>query len=130
MAQLDGEPAQEIATAVGTLSPAQRSVLGLHLDGLSYAQIADRTQDSLPAIRSHLFRARRALATVIGRPPPLRPAGHRLPETTAGPGRSRPARHAAGRRSGPTTRNAPATLMSRPDPGPPDRPGLKPAGSA
>ena len=57
--------AHDVVSAVRQLPAAQRSAITLRLDGLSYTQIADRTQTSLPATRSHLFRARRALAIAI-----------------------------------------------------------------
>jgi DNA-directed RNA polymerase specialized sigma24 family protein len=32
-----------------------------HFEGLSYAEVADVTRSTVPAVRSHLFRARRTL---------------------------------------------------------------------
>jgi DNA-directed RNA polymerase specialized sigma24 family protein len=34
-----------------------------HFEGLSYADVAAVTHSSVPAVRSHLFRARRTLGT-------------------------------------------------------------------
>ena len=45
---------------------AQRTVIVLHhFEGLSYAEIASVTGATEPAVRSHLFRARRALAKTL-----------------------------------------------------------------
>ncbi len=45
---------------------AQRAVIVLHhFEGLSYADIADVTGSTEPAVRSHLFRARRALGAKL-----------------------------------------------------------------
>jgi RNA polymerase sigma-70 factor, ECF subfamily len=63
----------ELAAAVGsldaavrTLPAAQRSAITLHhLDGLSCARIAVLTSTTVPAVRSHLFRGRRALAATL-----------------------------------------------------------------
>lgn len=49
--------------AMRELPAAQRSAITLHhLDGLSCAQIATLTSTTVPAVRSHMFRGRRALA--------------------------------------------------------------------
>jgi RNA polymerase sigma-70 factor, ECF subfamily len=53
---------RSLADAVRELPAAQRSAIILRLDGPSYAQIADLSSTTIPAIRSHMFRARRALA--------------------------------------------------------------------
>jgi RNA polymerase sigma-70 factor, ECF subfamily len=36
-----------------------------HFEGLSYAEVASVTGSTVPAVRSHLFRARRTLATAL-----------------------------------------------------------------
>jgi RNA polymerase sigma-70 factor (ECF subfamily) len=58
--------AGSVTAAVRALPAAQRSTITLHdLDGLSYAQIAALTHTTLPAVRSHIFRGRRALAAAV-----------------------------------------------------------------
>lgn len=58
--------AASVRAAVRTLPAAQRSAITLHyLDGLSYARIAALTLTTVPAVRSHLFRGRRALAATL-----------------------------------------------------------------
>lgn len=58
--------ARSLHTAVRTLPAAQRSAITLHyLDGLSCARIATLTSTTIPAVRSHLFRGRRALAATL-----------------------------------------------------------------
>jgi RNA polymerase sigma-70 factor, ECF subfamily len=58
--------AGSVTDAVRALPAAQRSTITLHdLDGLSYAQIATLTHTTLPAVRSHIFRGRRALAAAV-----------------------------------------------------------------
>ena len=52
-----------VASAVAALPPAQRVVVVLHhFEGLTYAEVAAITNSTAPAVRSHLHRARRALA--------------------------------------------------------------------
>ena len=59
--------ARSLRAAVRTLPAAQRSAITLHyLDGLSYARIAALTRNTIPAVRSHLFRGRRTLAATLG----------------------------------------------------------------
>jgi RNA polymerase sigma-70 factor (ECF subfamily) len=59
--------ARSLRAAVRTLPAAQRSAITLHyLDGLSCARIAALTRTTIPAVRSHLFRGRRALAAALG----------------------------------------------------------------
>jgi RNA polymerase sigma-70 factor, ECF subfamily len=51
-----------VTDALAALPLAQRAVVVLHhFEGLSYAEVADVTRSSVPAVRSHLFRARRTL---------------------------------------------------------------------
>ena len=58
--------AGSLGAAVRALPVAQRSAITLyHLDGLSYARIAALTLTTVPAVRSHLFRGRRALAAAL-----------------------------------------------------------------
>jgi RNA polymerase sigma-70 factor, ECF subfamily len=58
---------RSLRAAVRTLPDAQRSAITLHyLDGLSCARIAAMTRTTVPAVRSHLFRGRRALAVTLG----------------------------------------------------------------
>ena len=53
-----------VTDALATLPFAQRAVIVLHhFEGLSYADVAAVTHSSVPAVRSHLFRARRTLGT-------------------------------------------------------------------
>jgi RNA polymerase sigma-70 factor, ECF subfamily len=51
-----------VTDALAALPFAQRTVVVLHhFEGLSYAEVAGVTHSSVPAVRSHLFRARRTL---------------------------------------------------------------------
>ena len=60
------ETADAVADAIQALPPAQRVVVVLHhLEGLSYADVASITASSVPAVRSHLYRARRTLGTAL-----------------------------------------------------------------
>jgi RNA polymerase sigma-70 factor, ECF subfamily len=55
-----------VTDALGTLPFPQRTVVVLHhFEGLSYAEVADVTRSSVPAVRSHLFRARRTLGKML-----------------------------------------------------------------
>jgi DNA-directed RNA polymerase specialized sigma24 family protein len=57
---------RSLQTALLALPAPQRSAVMLHhLDGQSYAQIAHGGHTTVPAVRSHLFRGRRALAAAI-----------------------------------------------------------------
>ena len=48
--------------ALAALPFAQRAVVVLHhFEGLSYAEVAEVTRSTVPAVRSHLYRARRTL---------------------------------------------------------------------
>ncbi len=70
-----GEPAAQVerdlaadavTAALAALPLAQRTVVVLHhLEGLSYAEVAQVTHSTVPAVRSHLFRARRTLGTML-----------------------------------------------------------------
>jgi RNA polymerase sigma-70 factor, ECF subfamily len=67
----DREPASQaernlavdaVTAALAALPFPQRTVVVLHhFEGLSYAEVAEITHSSVPAVRSHLFRARRTL---------------------------------------------------------------------
>jgi RNA polymerase sigma-70 factor (ECF subfamily) len=51
-----------VTGALAALPFAQRTVVVLyHFEGQSYAEVAEVTGSSVPAVRSHLFRARRTL---------------------------------------------------------------------
>ena len=51
-----------VTDALTALPFPQRTVVVLHhFEGLSYAEVADVTGSTVPAVRSHLFRARRTL---------------------------------------------------------------------
>jgi RNA polymerase sigma-70 factor (ECF subfamily) len=51
-----------VTDALAALPFPQRTVVVLHhFEGLSYAEVADVTSSTVPAVRSHLFRARRTL---------------------------------------------------------------------
>jgi RNA polymerase sigma-70 factor (ECF subfamily) len=51
-----------VTDALAALPLPQRTVVVLHhFEGLSYAEVADVTRSTVPAVRSHLFRARRTL---------------------------------------------------------------------
>jgi RNA polymerase sigma-70 factor, ECF subfamily len=51
-----------VTDALAALPLSQRAVVVLHhFEGLSYAEVAEVTRSSVPAVRSHLFRARRTL---------------------------------------------------------------------
>jgi len=51
-----------VTDALAALPLAQRTVVVLHhFEGLSYSEAAEVTHSSVPAVRSHLFRARRTL---------------------------------------------------------------------
>jgi len=55
-----------VTDALAALPFAQRAVVVLrHFEGLSYAEVAEVTHSSVPAVRSHLFRARRTLGTKL-----------------------------------------------------------------
>ncbi|MGI5240159.1 RNA polymerase sigma factor [Dactylosporangium sp. CA-139066] len=58
------QAAVAVAEAVAELPAAQRVALVLYqFEGLSYDDIAEVTHSTVPAVRSHLYRARRTLAT-------------------------------------------------------------------
>ena len=71
-AGLDGEPAVQaernlaadaVTGALCALPFPQRAAVVLHhFEGLSYAEVARVTGSTEPAVRSHLFRARRTLS--------------------------------------------------------------------
>ena len=62
------EATDAVSAAVAALPLAQRTVIVLHhFEGLSYADVAAITGSTEPAVRSHLFRARRALAATLER---------------------------------------------------------------
>jgi RNA polymerase sigma-70 factor, ECF subfamily len=51
-----------VTDALAALPFPQRTVVVLHhFEGLSYAEVGEVTNSSVPAVRSHLFRARRTL---------------------------------------------------------------------
>jgi RNA polymerase sigma-70 factor (ECF subfamily) len=51
-----------VTDALAALPAPQRTVVVLHhFEGLSYAEVAEVTGSTVPAVRSHLFRARRTL---------------------------------------------------------------------
>jgi len=55
-----------VTDALAALPFPQRAVVVLHhFEGLSYAEVAAVTGSTLPAVRSHLFRARRTLGTKL-----------------------------------------------------------------
>jgi RNA polymerase sigma-70 factor, ECF subfamily len=55
-----------VTNALAALPFSQRVVVVLHhFEGLSYAEVASVTRSTVPAVRSHLFRARRTLATTL-----------------------------------------------------------------
>ena len=55
-----------VTNALAALPFPQRAVIVLHhFEGLSYAEVASVTRSTVPAVRSHLFRARRALVTTL-----------------------------------------------------------------
>ena len=55
-----------VTAAVTALPPAQRAAIVLHhFEGLSNADIARITGSTVPAVRSHLFRARRTLSKTL-----------------------------------------------------------------
>jgi RNA polymerase sigma-70 factor (ECF subfamily) len=55
-----------VTDALAALPFPQRAVVILHhFEGLSYAEVAEVTRSSAPAVRSHLFRARRTLGTKL-----------------------------------------------------------------
>jgi RNA polymerase sigma-70 factor, ECF subfamily len=55
-----------VTNALAALPFPQRAVIVLHhFEGLSYAEVASVTRSTVPAVRSHLFRARRTLATTL-----------------------------------------------------------------
>lgn len=59
--------ADAVTAALAALPFAQRTVVVLHhFEGLSYAEAAEVTHSSVPAVRSHLFRARRTLGKKLG----------------------------------------------------------------
>ena len=55
-----------VTDALAALPFAQRAAIVLHhFEGLSYAEVAGVTRSTVPAVRSHLFRARRTLGTKL-----------------------------------------------------------------
>jgi RNA polymerase sigma-70 factor, ECF subfamily len=55
-----------VTKALAALPVPQRTVVVLHhFEGLSYAEVAAVTRSSVPAVRSHLFRARRTLGMTL-----------------------------------------------------------------
>ena len=62
----DEQTEQVVTDALAALPFPQRAVVILHhFEGLSYAEVAEVTRSSVPAVRSHLFRARRTLGTKL-----------------------------------------------------------------
>ena len=60
------EAIDAVTQAVTALPPAQRVVVVLHhFEGLSYDDVARVTGSTVPAVRSHLFRARRTLTQTL-----------------------------------------------------------------
>lgn len=60
------ETVDAVIEAIQALPPAQRVVVVLHhLEGLSYTDVATITASSVPAVRSQLYRARRALGSAL-----------------------------------------------------------------
>lgn len=58
--------ADAVTDALAALPFAQRAVVVLyHFEGLTYAEVAAVTASTVPAVRSHLFRARRTLGTKL-----------------------------------------------------------------
>ncbi|GAA0706834.1 RNA polymerase sigma factor [Dactylosporangium roseum] len=58
--------AAAVTEAIDALPTAQRLALILHqFEGLSYSEIAEITGSTVAAVRSHLHRARRTLATTL-----------------------------------------------------------------
>lgn len=61
-----GQEQQAVAEAIQALPAPQRAVVVLYyFERLSYAEIAEATGFTSPAVRSHLFRARRAMGTAL-----------------------------------------------------------------
>ncbi len=55
-----------VTDALAALPFPQRAAVVLHhFEGLSYVEVAEVTHSSVPAVRSHLFRARRTLGTKL-----------------------------------------------------------------
>ena len=60
------QAADAVTDALSALPFPQRTVIVLHhFEGLSYAEVAEVTRSSVPAVRSHLFRARRTLGQTL-----------------------------------------------------------------
>jgi RNA polymerase sigma-70 factor (ECF subfamily) len=60
------ETVDAVTQAIQALPPVQRVVVVLHhLEGLSYADVATITASTVPAVRSQLYRARRALGSAL-----------------------------------------------------------------
>jgi RNA polymerase sigma-70 factor (ECF subfamily) len=60
------QAADAVTAAIAGLPPPQRAALVLHqFEGLTYAEIAEITASTIPAVRSHLHRARRTLASTL-----------------------------------------------------------------
>lgn len=65
-AAIDSAQVIAVRAAISSLPLPQRIPLVLHeYEGLSYAEIAEITKTSVPAVRSQLFRARRSLARAL-----------------------------------------------------------------
>jgi len=64
-----------IAEAIGRLPESEREVFLLcEVAGLTYAEIAEATGSTVPAVRSALYRARMTLRALVIQPPAISPA--------------------------------------------------------
>lgn len=62
----DSEAAHEVQQAILSLPPHHRAVIELrHYQDMSYSEIAETLQLPISDVKSHLFRARRRLATLL-----------------------------------------------------------------
>jgi RNA polymerase sigma-70 factor (ECF subfamily) len=65
-ALIDADRTRSIHSAILTLPPHYRAVIELrHYQELSYAEIGDTLQIPISDVKSHLYRARKALASLL-----------------------------------------------------------------
>ncbi len=62
------QTARELHAAITALPAPQRTALLLHAEHRSYAHIATTTHSTVPAVRSHLHRARKSLRATLSTP--------------------------------------------------------------
>ncbi len=61
----------ELQRAMNQIGREKLTALLLHMDGFSYKEICQITGDSLPSVKSQIFRAKDSLRKVLGSPPAI-----------------------------------------------------------